>query len=113
LKDVLRIYDILGISPQSRGDIHKYIQMSFIREVELLISRRYQEQIFRCPVHLSVGQEAVAVGVSWNLDDGDKAVSTHRSHAHYLAKGGSLIKMFAELMGSSEGCLKQGHFSKP
>lgn len=104
MKDVLKIYDVIGISPQSRSDLHKYVQMSFIREVELLISRRYQEQIFRCPVHLSVGQEAVAVGVSWNLNDGDKAVSTHRSHAHYLAKGGSLFKMFAELMGSSEGC---------
>jgi TPP-dependent pyruvate/acetoin dehydrogenase alpha subunit len=104
LKDILSIYNSLGISPQPRLDLHKYIQMSFIREVELLISRRYSEQIFRCPVHLSVGQEAIAVGVSWNLEDKDKAISTHRSHAHYLAKGGSLFNMFAELMGTSKGC---------
>lgn len=104
MKDLLSIYSSLGISPHPRSDLHKYIQMSFIREVELLISKRYQEQILRCPVHLSVGQEAVAVGVSWSLRAKDKAISTHRSHAHYLAKGGNLFKMLAELMGSAEGC---------
>ena len=104
MKDILAIYNSLGVLPEPRSDLHKYIHMSFIREVELLISKRYSEQVFRCPVHLSIGQEAVAVGVSLNLTVKDKAVSTHRSHAHYLAKGGSLFKMFAELMGSAEGC---------
>lgn len=104
MRDTVAIYHSLGISQQNRNDVHKYIEMFYIREVELLISKRYSEQLFRCPVHLSVGQEAVAVGVSWNLNKTDKAISTHRSHAHYLAKGGSLFKMFAEIMGSAEGC---------
>ena len=43
----------------------------------------------RCPVHLSIGQEAPAVGVMENLKKEDKIVTAHRSHAHYLAKGGN------------------------
>lgn len=89
---------------ESVYEIEGYVKLRFIREVELLISEQYSEQIFRCPVHLSVGQEGVAVGVTMRLNPEDKVISTHRSHAHYLAKGGSLFKMFAELMGIQEGC---------
>jgi len=81
-----------------------YAQMSFVREVEELIAEKYSEQIFRCPVHLSVGQEAIAIGVSSKLNVSDKVMSTHRSHAHYLAKGGDLYAMFCELMGKDAGC---------
>lgn len=81
-----------------------YAQMSFVREVEELIAEKYSEQIFRCPVHLSVGQEAIAIGVSSKLNAADKVMSTHRSHAHYLAKGGDLYAMFCELMGKDAGC---------
>jgi pyruvate dehydrogenase E1 component alpha subunit len=69
-----------------------------------MIAEKYSDQIFRCPVHLSVGQEATAVGVCINLGASDKVVSTHRSHAHYLAKGGSLFAMLCELMGKEAGC---------
>jgi pyruvate dehydrogenase E1 component alpha subunit len=58
----------------------------------------------RCPVHLSVGQEAIAVGVSAALRLDDQVVSTHRCHAHYLAKGGDLVAMLCELMGNAAGC---------
>jgi pyruvate dehydrogenase E1 component alpha subunit len=58
----------------------------------------------RCPVHLSIGQEAVAVGTCAALTASDEALSGHRSHAHYLAKGGSLPRMIAEMMGKAEGC---------
>jgi pyruvate dehydrogenase E1 component alpha subunit len=57
-------------------------------------------------VHLSIGQEAIAVGVSLNLELEDKVVSTHRSHAHYIAKGGDLFMMLSELIGSPLGCCK-------
>lgn len=80
--------------------------LQLIRSIELLISEKYQEQIFRCPVHLSIGQEAIAVGVSLHLTSKDKVVSTHRSHAHYIAKGGDLLRMLSELVGSPLGCSK-------
>ena len=86
--------------------LESFIRLAFVREVELMIAERYSEQIFRCPVHLSIGQEATAVGVCINLDTSDKVVSTHRSHAHYLAKGGSLFAMLCELMGKESGCCR-------
>ena len=58
----------------------------------------------RFPVHLSVGQEAPAVGVCNALTKGDFASSTHRCHAHFLAKGGNLKAMLSELYGKETGC---------
>jgi len=86
--------------------IQMFANLQLIRSVELLISEKYTDQIFRCPVHLSIGQEAVAVGVSLNLKLEDKVISTHRSHAHYIAKGGDLFIMLSELIGSPLGCCK-------
>ena len=86
--------------------IQMFVNLQLIRSVELLISEKYDTQIFRCPVHLSIGQEAIAVGVSINLQLKDKVVSTHRSHAHYIAKGGDLFSMLSELIGSPLGCCK-------
>ncbi len=75
-----------------------------IRRVEEAIAARYAEGQMRCPVHLSIGQEAVAVGVCSHLEPQDYAVSTHRAHAHYLAKGGDLNRMIAEIYGKATGC---------
>lgn len=81
-------------------------QMLRIRMVEEEIARRYPEGQIRCPIHLSIGQEAQAVGVCAALGIKDQMVSTHRSHAHYLAKGGNLKAMIAELYGRDYGCSK-------
>lgn len=81
-----------------------YFKMLRIRRVEQEIARRYPEQQMRTPVHLSIGQEASAVGVSEFLNEKDLVVSTHRSHAHYLAKGGSLRGLISELYGKRSGC---------
>ena len=70
-----------------------YYQILRIRKIELEISKEYTEWKMRCPVHLSIGQEAAAVGVCSNLNKDDQIFSTHRCHAHYLAKGGDLKKM--------------------
>lgn len=59
-----------------------------------------------CPVHLSIGQEAVAAGVCANLSRDDYVFSTHRSHAHYIAKGGDIKALMAELYGRATGCSK-------
>lgn len=83
-----------------------YKKLYLIRYTELLIAQKYDEWIFRCPVHLSIGQEAVAVGVCDTLTTDDKVFSSHRSHAHYLAKGGNLKQLFAEILGKSSGCSK-------
>jgi TPP-dependent pyruvate/acetoin dehydrogenase alpha subunit len=77
-----------------------------IRMVEEEVAKRYSEQEMRCPVHLSVGQEATPVGVSEALRPDDVMVGTHRSHAHYLAKGGSLKALIAELYGRVTGCTR-------
>lgn len=81
-----------------------YKEMLRIRMVEEAIAQRYSLQKMRCPTHLSIGQEAVAVGISSILSLSDKVYSSHRAHAHYLAKGGCLIKLIAELHGKSTGC---------
>jgi pyruvate dehydrogenase E1 component alpha subunit len=81
-----------------------YTTMKRIRRAEETIVRLYPEEEIRCPTHLSIGQEAVAAGVCQALRVADTVVSTHRCHAHYLAKGGDLRAMFAELYGRATGC---------
>lgn len=85
--------------------LHLHRQMLFVRMVEETIAKRYGEQEMRCPVHLSVGQEAPAVGVGEALRRTDRAFTTHRCHAHYLAKGGDLTRMLAEIYGKETGCI--------
>ena len=81
-----------------------YYRALRIRMIELEISIRYSEGMMRCPVHLSVGQEGVAAAFSLISNKNDFAVSTHRSHAHYLAKGGNSKKMISEIYGKITGC---------
>lgn len=81
-----------------------YYRMLRIRRVEEAISARYAEQQMRCPTHLCIGEEAIAVGVCAHLTGNDKVFSNHRGHGHYLAKGGSLTGLIAELYGFAEGC---------
>lgn len=78
--------------------------MKRIRLVEQEIAERYPDGRMRCPTHLSIGQEAAAIGVGMALEKSDLAVSTHRAHAHYLAKGGDLKAMLAEIYGKATGC---------
>lgn len=88
-------------SELSRQVLHGMIR---IRAVEEAIVARYSEQKMRCPVHLSVGQEAPSAAAGAVLRPSDLAVSGHRAHAHYLAKGGSLPAMIAEIYGKATGC---------
>ena len=81
-----------------------YYEMLRLRMAEEKIAELYPEQEMRCPVHLCIGQEATAVGVCANLLRSDYVLSSHRSHGHYLAKGGDLKAMMAELYGKVTGC---------
>jgi TPP-dependent pyruvate/acetoin dehydrogenase alpha subunit len=77
-----------------------------IRSVEEKIAKNYKDNKMRCPTHLSIGQEAVAAATGLALNNSDIAISYHRSHAHFLSKGGDPKKLFAELHGYEEGCSK-------
>ncbi len=81
-----------------------YYMIVKIRKEGERIAELYPEQEMRCPTHLSIGQEAVAVGVCANLRKDDYVFSFHRCHAHYLAKGGELRRLVAELYGKKTGC---------
>jgi len=84
--------------------IDLYTRMLKIRTVEMTIASYYSEQQMRCPVHLVIGQEAAEVGACAALNKTDFVFSGHRSHGHYLAKGGNLNAMMAEIYGKSGGC---------
>jgi len=93
---------VSALQPELRR--HLFRELLRIRSVEERIQALYPEQEMRCPTHFSIGQEAIAVGVCAHLDRCDYATSAHRSHAHYLAKGGDLRAMMAELYGKQTGC---------
>ena len=78
--------------------------MFLIRHVEERIKAEYASRAIRMAVHLSIGQEAVAAGVLLAARPVDCCVSTHRCHAHYLAKGGDLDAMIDELYSLDSGC---------
>lgn len=83
-----------------------YRQLYLIRRVEEEIIKVYPTDKVKSPVHLSIGQEAVSVGVCMALGGSDIVFGTYRSHALYLAKGGDLKGMIAELYGKATGCAK-------
>jgi pyruvate dehydrogenase E1 component alpha subunit len=75
-----------------------------VRLSEEILAERYREQEMRTPAHFGSGQEAVAVGVCQALRADDVVFSHHRCHNHYLAKGGSVYELAAELYGRADGC---------
>lgn len=80
-----------------------YEQMLLIRRAEERLSAEFAAGNIPGSVHLYIGQEAVAAGVCAQLGDRDYVTSTHRGHGHFLAKGGDLNAMFAEIWGKREG----------
>jgi TPP-dependent pyruvate/acetoin dehydrogenase alpha subunit len=83
-----------------------YRSLYRIRRVEEEIARVYPSDKIKSPVHLSIGQEAVSVGVCEALAPGDIVFGTYRGHALYLARGGGLKPMLAELYGKASGCAR-------
>lgn len=90
IKEIQRIYK-------------KFIEIRFL---ELEISKRYSEGKMRCPVHLSLGQEIVPAILSLLVNKSDYFISTHRGHAHYLAKNGNVSEMISEIYGKKTGTSK-------
>jgi len=81
-----------------------YETMLRIRVTEDKVADLIIAEEIMCPCHLYTGQEAVASGVCASLVKEDFVFSTHRSHGHYIAKGGSIRSLFAELYGKETGC---------
>jgi pyruvate dehydrogenase E1 component alpha subunit len=81
-----------------------YRSLRLIRRTEEEIARIYPTDKIKSPVHLSIGQESVSVGVCDVLNADDVISATYRGHAAYLAKGGDLKQMMAELFGKGGGC---------
>jgi len=80
-----------------------YRRIALIREFETKVSALYRDTEIPGFVHLSIGQEASAVGACWPLDPGDVITSNHRGHGHTLAKGLDPEPMMAELFGRATG----------
>lgn len=85
-----------------------YSAMRRIRLVEKEIADNYNNEIreMHTPIHLCDGEEAIAVGICENLNPDDMIFSNHRCHGHYLAKGGDLDALIAELHNKETGCCK-------
>ncbi len=83
-----------------------YKKMLLIRATEEELVKIYLTEKIFSMVHFYIGQEAVGVGVCHELGSSDKVLSTHRSHGHYLSKGGDLNRMIAELFGRSTGAAR-------
>lgn len=78
--------------------------MKLIRSAERTISTLVEEGSVKCPCHLAIGQEGAAVGLAKHLLPTDFLFGAHRSHAHFLAMGGSPFELFAEVLGRQPGC---------
>ena len=81
-------------------------KMYLIRKFEEGAEESYMRGLIHGTMHLSIGQEASAVGSCMSLTDQDKITSTHRGHGHCVAKGADLGKMFAEFFGKETGYCK-------
>ncbi|HUV08896.1 MAG TPA: dehydrogenase E1 component subunit alpha/beta, partial [Spirochaetia bacterium] len=91
--------------------------MATIRAFELKVKELVQLNLVGGAAHLSIGQEAVAVGVCGALGKGDQILSTHRGHGHAIAKGADIRRMLAEILGRDTGyCYGKGgsmHIADP
>jgi pyruvate dehydrogenase E1 component alpha subunit len=81
-----------------------YVTMLKIRRFEDKVAEGCLEKKVICPAHLYTGQEAVATGVCANMNKEDYAFGTHRGHGLYIAKGGDLNTLMAEIYGRKTGC---------
>jgi TPP-dependent pyruvate/acetoin dehydrogenase alpha subunit len=86
--------------------LEMYRKLFLIRRAEEFIVKYYPENEMKCPMHMSMGQEAISVGVCYALNAQDQVFASYRSHAAFLAKTGDVDTFFAELYGKSTGTAK-------
>lgn len=95
---------MLRVDKKTKIELLRLMERSRLFE-EKIVSV-YGKQDMKTPVHLYIGQEAVAAGVCVQLRREDYIFSTHRNHGHYLSKGADMAGMVAELYGRQTGCAK-------
>lgn len=107
LADPANFVDALDLRNVPTDPLLKYVRdIQMIRYAEESVADLSRSGEARCPCHLGIGQEAVAVGVSSALRRSDRVYGGHRSHSHYLALGGSIDAMMAEILGKATGASK-------
>lgn len=89
--------------PTTNRLIELYRGMRLVREAEERLATLFADGEIPGFIHLSIGQEAVPVGVAAALDDADTVASNHRGHGHAIAKGMDLNRFFLELLGKQDG----------
>lgn len=103
-QETRRVGGELGGSPSMDTLRAMYISMVRIRRFEERVAELVEQRDILCPTHLCIGQEAVAVGTCAALRLDDYVFGGHRSHGHYLAKGGNMDLLMAEMFGKESGC---------
>jgi TPP-dependent pyruvate/acetoin dehydrogenase alpha subunit len=104
LTDPLAYHQNLSLNGSAPQDLLRYLQqMIVIRHAERKLASMRRDGLIGGPVHLGVGQEAIAVGVSSALRKTDRVFGAHRSHSHLLALGSSVRGLFAEVLGRDTG----------
>lgn len=98
------IEEVVGVDIPTATLRDMYRQMLRIRRFEEKLVALYPVQDMRTPVHLYIGQEAVAAGICLNLEKEDYLFSNHRGHGHCIAKGTDMKLMMAEFYGRKTGC---------
>ena len=91
----------MGLTKKDKIEMLK--KMLLIRSFEEQAEKLFMRNLVHGTMHLSIGEEAVAVGAIYALDKSDYITSTHRGHGHMIAKGGDIKKMFAEFLGKETG----------
>lgn len=104
LADATKFHAPLVIDGEPRERLVSHLRlMMLIRQAEQCLAGHRKDGLIGGPVHLGVGQEAIAVGVSAHLRRTDMVFGAHRSHAHLLALGSSIHGLFAEVLGKKTG----------
>lgn len=105
LSDPTQFRKPVDLSGATSEQLRRWLRkMIHVRCAEEKIGEEAGNGVIRCPCHLVIGQEAPAVAISEHIRNGDRVFGAHRSHAHFLALGGSLDKLLAEVLGKDTGC---------